>query len=115
MVEDLSLCCNVYSQSKSVIIMDNCQTDTKARMEEAVLAADCEINSMPPYSPDFNPIELTFNVLKDWIRRYYGRASSRFDDFEAFLRYATARASATPMRKRTPRIASISMISILIY
>lgn len=24
---------------------------------------------LPPYSPDFNPIELTFSKIKAWIRR----------------------------------------------
>ena len=42
---------------------------------------------MPPYSPDYNPIELSFNTLKLWVKRYIGIASM-FPDFGAFMRYA---------------------------
>jgi transposase len=27
------------------------------------------VRYLPPYSPDFNPIELTFSVLKAWMKR----------------------------------------------
>lgn len=90
-VEDLLPCCNRYPQTKSVIIMDNCQTHIKARIEEAVLEAGCEIKYLPPYSPDFNPIELTFSVLKSWIRRHFTQVYPTFEgDFEAFLKHAIA-------------------------
>jgi transposase len=26
---------------------------------------------LPPYSPDFSPIEFIFNILKFWIRRRF--------------------------------------------
>ena len=31
--------------------------------------AGCLVRYLPPYSPDFNPIELTFNILKAWMRK----------------------------------------------
>jgi transposase len=46
---------------------------------------------LPPYSPDFNPIETSFAVLKQWIRKHALLIES-FDEedggFEAFLRTA---------------------------
>lgn len=89
LVEDLLPQCNPYPSSKSVNIMDNCPTHTKARIEEAIRAAGCEIKYLPPYSPDYNPIELTFGVLKSWIRRNYTRVYPSFEgDFETFLKHA---------------------------
>jgi len=26
----------------------------------------------PPYSPDLNPIEAVWNIMKDWIQEHYG-------------------------------------------
>lgn len=45
---------------------------------------------LPAYSPDFNPIELFFNLLKQWIRRHSAMApeygSPNYEErFEAFL------------------------------
>jgi transposase len=46
---------------------------------------------LPPYSPDYNPIETSFTVLKRWLKanghlvEYYG---DRPADFERFLQDA---------------------------
>ena len=42
---------------------------------------------LPPYSPDYNPIENTFKDLKAWIKRNYILATD-FDDFGNFLEFA---------------------------
>lgn len=39
---------------------------------------------LPPYSPDFNPIELSFATLKAWIKK--NRDLSNNMEFEEFLR-----------------------------
>ncbi|KAF2174675.1 hypothetical protein K469DRAFT_613756, partial [Zopfia rhizophila CBS 207.26] len=41
---------------------------------------------LPPYSPDFNPIELTFGVLKAWIRRNYPYMRRQYTNFGDFLK-----------------------------
>ena len=44
---------------------------------------------LPPYLPDYSPIELTFSVLKAWIRRYFESFRTVFQgDLEGLLRYA---------------------------
>jgi transposase len=39
---------------------------------------------LPPYSPDFNPIEEAFAELKAWMRKNYMLAEN-YEDFEGFL------------------------------
>ena len=47
------------------------------------------INLLPPYSPDFNSIELSFDILKAWMRRHWRRIWSTFGgDFRGFFEYA---------------------------
>lgn len=43
---------------RSVIIMDNVAFHTHSSVQEAIEEASCEVRFLPPYSPDFNPIEL---------------------------------------------------------
>jgi transposase len=50
---------------------------------------------LPPYSPDFNPIEEAFAELKAWLRKNNTLASS-FDDFEGFLEAGLTHMSNKP-------------------
>jgi transposase len=34
-------------------------------------AAGCKLEKLPPYSPDFNPIELSFSVIKKKVKNQY--------------------------------------------
>jgi len=43
---------------------------------------------LPLYLPDFNLIELTFSVLKSWIKRYYHFTRRTYSNFSDFLRAA---------------------------
>ena len=44
--------------------MDNASIYVNPRIQEVIEAHDCQMRYLPPYSSDFNPIELTFSVLK---------------------------------------------------
>ncbi len=46
------------------------------------------VRFLPPYSPDFNPIEESFGDLKAFIRRYYRRERPRFRTYQRFLEWA---------------------------
>jgi hypothetical protein len=52
-----------------VIILDNVSIHVKNHVGEVVEAAGHLIRYLPPYSPDYNPIELTFSVIKAWMKR----------------------------------------------
>ena len=86
---DLLPHCNAYSASRSVIVLDNVSTHLKNRIREVVEAKGCLIKYLPPYSPDLSPIELTFDLLKAWMRRHWRALRDQFQgDFKGFLRYA---------------------------
>lgn len=53
----------------SVIIMDNASIHKGGRIEELITKAGCTVLYLPPYSPDFNPIELAWAFVKKLIRR----------------------------------------------
>ena len=46
------------------VIMDNLPSHKVSGVREAVEAAGARLLFLPPYSPDFNPIEMAFSKLK---------------------------------------------------
>jgi len=62
---------NPYPGPRSVIIMDNCRIhhseEVRALVEDMHL---CKLVFLPPYSPDFNPIEQAFSAIKTHFRRH---------------------------------------------
>jgi putative transposase len=52
----------------SVIIMDNASWHRKKILTAMAKAAKCRVVFLPPYSPDFSPIENTWANLKNWLR-----------------------------------------------
>lgn len=79
--------CTPYPGPRSIIIMDNATIHRSDRVQELCAMAGVLLEYLPPYSPDFNPIEQSFSVLKTWIRRH-GEEAVLYDDFADFLSYA---------------------------
>lgn len=51
------------------VIMDNLGSHKSAAVRDAIEAAGAELVFLPPYSPDFNPIENAFAKLKALLRK----------------------------------------------
>jgi transposase len=51
-----------------IVIMDNLPAHKVTGVRAAIEAAGAELLYLPPYSPDFNPIELAFAKLKALLR-----------------------------------------------
>jgi transposase len=49
--------------------------------------ANVKLEYLPPYSPDFNPIEEAFAELKAWIRRNNALVEA-YESFDGFLNAA---------------------------
>ncbi len=52
-----------------VVIMDNLPAHKPAAVRQAIEAAGAELRFLPPYSPDFNPIEMAFAKLKAQLNK----------------------------------------------
>ena len=53
----------------NVVVMDNLPAHKAADVREAIEAVGCDLWYLPPYSPDFNPIEKLWSKVKAWLRR----------------------------------------------
>jgi transposase len=51
-----------------VVIMDNLPAHKVHGVRQAIEAAGASLRYLPPYSPDFNPIEMAFAKLKAHLR-----------------------------------------------
>jgi transposase len=51
-----------------VVVLDNLAVHKQPEVRTAIEAAGAQIRFLPPYSPDFNPIEQAFAKLKAFLR-----------------------------------------------
>ena len=56
-----------------VVIMDNLPAHKIAGVRTAIEGAGARLIYLPPYSPDFNPIEMAFSKLKAMLRKAAAR------------------------------------------
>lgn len=59
-----------------IVIMDNLSSHKRAAVRDVIEAAGARVLFLPPYSPDFNPIEKAFAKLKALLRREAERTVS---------------------------------------
>jgi transposase len=53
---------------RDLVIMDNLPTHNVHGVRQAIDAVGASLRCLPPYSPDFNPIEMAFAKLKAALR-----------------------------------------------
>ena len=70
-----------------VVILDNLAVHKHPEVRTAIENAGARLRFLPPYSPDFNPIELAFAKLKAFLRAARPRS---FDDVCQLMRTALA-------------------------
>ena len=56
-----------------VVVMDNLSSHKGSRIRELIEECGCELLYLPPYSPDFNPIEEAFSKIKGLLRKAEAR------------------------------------------
>jgi transposase len=62
-----------------VVALDNLNIHKGPRVRAAIEAAGCRLVFLPPYSPDFSPIEPAFAKLKAALRKVGARAQEALD------------------------------------
>jgi hypothetical protein len=60
---------NPFPGKNSVLVMDNARIHHDDEMVNVIERSGCRVLYLPPYSPDYNPIETAFSTIKIWIRR----------------------------------------------
>ena len=63
-----------------VVVMDNLRVHSNAEAIEAIERAGARVLWLPPYSPDFNPIEQVWSKLKALVRAAGARTRSALDE-----------------------------------
>jgi transposase len=71
-----------------IVVMDNLSVHRGAWVRELIEEKGAEVLLLPPYSPDFNPIEEAFSKVKGLLRR--AKARTRGALFEATHRALSA-------------------------
>ena len=56
-----------------IVIMDNLPAHKPIAVRNAIETAGAELRFLPPYSPDFNPIEMAFAKFKAFLKRLAAR------------------------------------------
>jgi len=60
-----------------VVIFDNLGSHLSPAVAEAIEGAGARVMRLPPYSPDFNPIEKMFSKFKEMLRRVGARTKKK--------------------------------------
>ena len=72
------------------VIMDNLPAHKGAEVRRAIEEGGATLRYLPPYSPDFNPIENAFSKLQAFLRKAAARTT---DDLREVIRDALPRFS----------------------
>ena len=86
-----------YLGPRSVLILDNAAIHKSAWLQELYKQHGVLLKFLPPYSPDYNPIEATFNDIKAWIKRNQ-RLVKDFESFKNFLHFTVNQVRGTHAR-----------------
>lgn len=60
---------NPYPGPNSVIILDNARIHHDKGLIGFLQAFGIRVEFLPPYSPDLNPIETAFSVIKSYLKK----------------------------------------------
>ncbi len=71
-----------------VVVMDNLSAHKGERVKEIIDDRGCELLYLPPYSPDFNPIEEAFSKVKGLLRRAEARTRESLVEAMGLALYA---------------------------
>jgi transposase len=63
-----------------VVVMDNLSAHKGDKVKELIEEQGCELIYLPPYSPDFNPIEEAFSKIKALVRNSEARGREALVD-----------------------------------
>ena len=89
--------CTPYPGPRSILILDNASIHKNPHLQQLCNDAGVLLKFLPPYSPDYNPIEATFKDLKAWIKKNHSLTED-FENFEDFLHFSVSQACGANVR-----------------
>jgi transposase len=87
-----------------VVVMDNLTAHKGERVRELIEGRGCELLYLPPYSPDFNPIEEAFAKIKGLLRKVEARTREGLVE-------AIATAISLRSARRMPKASSSTAVT----
>jgi len=81
-------------QGGEIVVMDNLSSHKLPQVIKLIEAAGAEVWYLPPYSPDFNPIENMWSKIKQTLRTIAART---FDDLVDAIRIALDKVAASDL------------------
>lgn len=63
-----------------IVVLDNASAHHGGRIAEMVAQRGCRVWYLPPYSPDFSPIELAFSKVKAHLRKVKARTREALEE-----------------------------------
>jgi len=67
-------------QKGDVVVMDNLSAHKRPEVRQLLEAAGARVLYLPPYSPDFNPIEMIWSKIKRLLRSFAARTIEALHD-----------------------------------
>ncbi len=90
-----------------MVVLDNLAVHKQPEIAAAIATAGAHVRFLPPYSPDFNPIEQAFAKLKAFLRAARPRTFDHVCELIATaMRLFTAPECANYMRHSGYRVAT---------
>ncbi len=66
-------------KADDILVLDNLGAHRASRIEEIAQSCGAQVIWLPPYSPDFSPIEQMWSKLKTYLRKVKARTSEELD------------------------------------
>jgi len=82
-----TLCFNAYCEKVlrptlkigDIIVLDNLRAHRASRIEEIAAGCGAQVLWLPPYSPDFSPIELMWSKVKAYLKKVKARTQAELE------------------------------------
>ena len=62
-----------------ILVLDNCSSHKRKSVVEKLNSNGIEVLWLPPYSPDYNPIELLWSKIKTYLRKVKADTLEKLD------------------------------------
>ena len=68
-----------------IVVLDNASFHKSEKTIKLINSVQCQVVFLPPYSPDYNPIEKFWANMKRWIRKRIDQYPSLYETLVAFF------------------------------